>query len=185
MCCATWRRALRDALADRALRPAGASVLDFGCGARPYEPWFAAAGARYSGADIDGGPRGAHRRRRAPAGRATPRTTWSRRSRCWSTCGTSPAICARRGVSLRADGRLLLSTHGTWLYHPHPSDFRRWTAEGLRARSKAQGFALLRMGRWSARWRGPRCSATSACRASAEARCRCRAPLAALARGAR
>jgi hypothetical protein len=28
---------------------------------------------------------------------------------------------------LVGDGWLLLSTHGTWLYHPHPEDHRRWT----------------------------------------------------------
>src|SRR5207237_1168333 len=31
-----------------------ARVLDFGCGARPYERWFADAGSHYRGADIDG-----------------------------------------------------------------------------------------------------------------------------------
>jgi len=45
---------LRRVLADPALTLPGARVLDFGCGARPYERWFAAAGARYRGADIDG-----------------------------------------------------------------------------------------------------------------------------------
>ncbi len=30
---------------------------------------------------------------------------------------------------LTDDGYLLLSTHGTWLYHPHPTDFRRWTRD--------------------------------------------------------
>ena len=46
-------RVLRDVLADPALRLRGARVLDFGCGTRPYEPWFADAGAQYRGADID------------------------------------------------------------------------------------------------------------------------------------
>ncbi|TIO04185.1 MAG: hypothetical protein E5X93_31095 [Mesorhizobium sp.] len=32
---------------------------------------------------------------------------------------------------LRDDGVLLLSTHGSWLYHPHPEDHRRWTRTGL------------------------------------------------------
>ncbi|HYM44171.1 MAG TPA: methyltransferase domain-containing protein, partial [Steroidobacteraceae bacterium] len=46
-------RVLRGVIADPALRLHGARVLDFGCGNRPYEAWFAAAGARYRGADID------------------------------------------------------------------------------------------------------------------------------------
>jgi SAM-dependent methyltransferase len=32
---------------------------------------------------------------------------------------------------LRPGGWLLLSTHGVWLYHPHPTDYRRWTRDGL------------------------------------------------------
>jgi len=32
---------------------------------------------------------------------------------------------------LKPGGWLLLSTHGTWLYHAHPTDFRRWTRDGL------------------------------------------------------
>src|SRR5436190_22962962 len=46
-------RVLRAMIADPALGLRGARVLDFGCGTRPYEAWFAAAGARYRGADID------------------------------------------------------------------------------------------------------------------------------------
>jgi SAM-dependent methyltransferase len=43
---------------------------------------------------------------------------------------------------LKPDGRLLLSTHGVWLYHPHPEDHRRWTREGLIAEMAAHGFAV-------------------------------------------
>ena len=41
---------------------------------------------------------------------------------------------------LRPGGQMLLSTHGTWLYHPHPEDHRRWTREGLLAELAAHGF---------------------------------------------
>jgi SAM-dependent methyltransferase len=137
-------RVLRALLADPALRLQGARVLDFGCGSRPYEPWFRAAGAQYRGADIDG----AH----------------EVRIRADGTLDCGDAECdlvasfqvlehvwdlrtylgeARR--VLREAGWLLLSTHGTWLYHPHPNDYRRWTAEGLRREIEAQGFSLVRM----------------------------------------
>jgi len=39
-------------------------------------------------------------------------------------------------------GTLLLSTHGTWLYHPHPEDHRRWTRTGLVADIEARGFTV-------------------------------------------
>jgi SAM-dependent methyltransferase len=47
---------------------------------------------------------------------------------------------ARR--ALCADGWMLLSTHGAWLYHPHPEDHRRWTREGLIGEIEKQGFEV-------------------------------------------
>ncbi|WP_292097781.1 hypothetical protein, partial [Mesorhizobium sp.] len=41
------------------------------------------------------------------------------------------SYCAEIRRLLRDDGVLLLSTHGSWLYHPHPEDHRRWTRTGL------------------------------------------------------
>ncbi len=46
---------------------------------------------------------------------------------------------------LRPDGKLLLTTHGTWLYHPHPTDYRRWTQDGLRLELERHGFAIDRV----------------------------------------
>lgn len=46
---------------------------------------------------------------------------------------------------LKDDGVLLLSTHGTWLFHPHPTDFRRWTRDGLREELCSRGFDVVSM----------------------------------------
>jgi len=46
------------------------------------------------------------------------------------------------GRVLRDDGLMLLSTHGTWLYHPHPEDHRRWTREGLIGEIARRGFQV-------------------------------------------
>ena len=43
---------------------------------------------------------------------------------------------------LSDDGILYLSTHGSWLYHPHPEDHRRWTSTGLVAELDAHGFTV-------------------------------------------
>lgn len=137
-------RVLRAMLADPALALKGARVLDFGCGTRPYEPWFAAAGAQYRGADIDG----AHEVRIGDDGRLDCRgaeydlvASFQVLEHVWDLAGYLGE--ARR--ALRKDGLLLLSTHGAWLYHPHPHDYRRWTAEGLRREVEAHGFRTLRM----------------------------------------
>src|SRR5262249_15291663 len=31
---------------------------------------------------------------------------------------------------------------GVWLYHPHPTDFRRWTRDGLRDELQLRGFQV-------------------------------------------
>ena len=43
---------------------------------------------------------------------------------------------------LAPDGALVLSTHGTWPYHPHPTDFRRWTRDGLILELTTRGFVV-------------------------------------------
>lgn len=50
------------------------------------------------------------------------------------------AECAR---ILKDDGHLILSTHGTWLHHPHPTDYRRWTRDGLLRELSDHGFIPL------------------------------------------
>jgi SAM-dependent methyltransferase len=136
--------ALRAALADPELRLPGASVLDFGCGTRPYEAWFAAAGAVYRGADIEGQAEvqvDARGRLDAPDSQFDVVASFQVLEHVWDV---GQYLQEARRV-LRADGRLLLSTHGAWPYHPHPGDFRRWTAEGLRREVSAHGFELIRM----------------------------------------
>ena len=45
---------------------------------------------------------------------------------------------------LRPGGRMLLSTHGIFVYHPDPEDFWRWTCEGLRKAVTDAGFDVVR-----------------------------------------
>jgi SAM-dependent methyltransferase len=125
----------------RLTRPGGVA-LDFGCGSRPYEQLFTAAGMRYLGADFGG----AAEIDIDPAG-------WLKAADRSSDLVLSFQVLehvrnlalylseARR--VLRADGALLLSTHGTWLYHPHPEDHRRWTRGGLVAELSNHGFQVI------------------------------------------
>jgi len=46
---------------------------------------------------------------------------------------------------LKPDGTLWLTTHGTWPYHPHPTDFRRWTSQGLKRELESRGFEMISM----------------------------------------
>lgn len=137
-------RAIRAALAHPQLGLAGARVLDFGCGTRPYEPWFAAAGARYQGADIDAGAEidvRADGTLAAADAQYDLVASFQVLEHVWDV---GRYLEEARRV-LRPQGWLLLSTHGNWLYHPHPGDYRRWTGEGLKREVEARGFRLERM----------------------------------------
>jgi SAM-dependent methyltransferase len=137
-------RVLRALLADPVLALRGAQILDFGCGSRPYERWFADAGAHYRGADIEGAHEVGIRADgtlECGDGEYDLVASFQVLEHVWDLATYLRE--ARR--ALRKDGWLLLSTHGAWLYHPHPHDYRRWTAEGLRREVEAQGFRLARM----------------------------------------
>ncbi len=137
-------RVLRAVLADPALGLRGATVLDFGCGVRPYEPWFTAAGAHYRGADIDGAHEvslSADGKLGCADGACDGVASFQVLEHVWDI---DRYLGEARRV-LKAGGWLLLSTHGSWLYHPHPHDYRRWTAEGLQREVESRGFQLVRM----------------------------------------
>jgi SAM-dependent methyltransferase len=135
-------RAIRAALAHPALRLGGARVLDFGCGSRPYEPWFTAAGARYEGADIDGSPEVAVRADGTLAA-ADGQYDLVASFQVLEHVRDLALYLSEAKRVLRPGGALLLSTHGTWLYHPHPEDHRRWTRPGLIAELSNYGFEVV------------------------------------------
>jgi SAM-dependent methyltransferase len=137
-------RVLREMLAEPALRLQGARVLDFGCGTRPYEAWFAALGARYHGADMDA----AHEIRVHADGTLGCGDAQYDLVASFQVLEHVWDLATYLGEARRAlqqEGWLLLSTHGNWLYHPHPYDYRRWTAEGLQREVESRGFRLVRM----------------------------------------
>jgi SAM-dependent methyltransferase len=45
---------------------------------------------------------------------------------------------------LRPGGRMLLSTHGVFVYHPDPEDYWHWTCAGLRRAVQEAGFEVVR-----------------------------------------
>lgn len=134
--------AIRALLAHPAVDLRGARVLDFGCGTRPYEAWFRSAGADYQGADIDG----RHEVQLRADGSIAAADAAFDMVASFQVLEHVWDLATYLGESHRVlkPGRwLLLSTHGTWFYHPHPGDYRRWTADGLRREIEAHGFKLL------------------------------------------
>lgn len=108
----------------------GACVVDLGCGDMPYRATIQAAGMDYKGADIDDGADyriDAQGRVDLPDGSADAVLS----VQVLEHVRDLDAYCAEIRRLLRKDGTLFLSTHGSWLYHPHPEDHRRWTRTGL------------------------------------------------------
>lgn len=110
----------------------GARVLDYGCADQPYRSFFA-DDVEVVAADLPGNPVATLH---LEAGGTVPAADASFDAVVSTQVlehVSDPALylaeCAR---VLRPGGRLLLSTHGTYYFHPDPVDYWRWTCQGLR-----------------------------------------------------
>lgn len=135
-----------DKIIDTCLPPGnGLLALDYGCGNMPYRPLFDQAGVEYMGADYSDNEM-------ASVVVSLSGDVERRDQSCDIVVSTQVlehvqdpkrylAECYRL---LRPGGRLVLSTHGYWLYHPDPTDFWRWTKDGLRLITEEAGFRIVR-----------------------------------------
>lgn len=141
-------RKLYEALArtiDSPLLPAGETVLDYGCGNKPYEALFRKKFPRYVAADLESNPAAAVRVVDAghlPVGARSVDCVFS--SQVLEHVKDPAAYLAEARRVLKSGGSLLLSTHGIWRYHPDPADYRRWTREGLELELVRAGFEMQR-----------------------------------------
>ena len=124
---------MRDALELHFRDRRDLAVLDLGCDHKPYFPLFRPYARRYVGLDV---------------GRTTPQVdVVGGASATPFASGRFDAVLCSQVLEhvpdpmvtvkeiarlLKPGGRVLLSTHGTFIYHPHPTDFWRWTQEGLK-----------------------------------------------------
>lgn len=115
-------------------------LLDFGCGSMPYRSTVEGLGAKYLGADFSGGmlqisPEGV-----LPVADRSIDAVLS--IQVLEHVRDLDRYLGEASRVLKDGGILLLSTHGTWLFHPHPEDHRRWTRTGLVVDIEARGFAV-------------------------------------------
>jgi len=133
-------------LAHAGLLGHGRTLVDLGCGCSPYRPLVEHSGSAYVGCDLDAGPGvdqiiSSDCKTTLPSGSADVVGSFQVLEHVWSL-DDYLGECRRL---LQPQGRLLLSTHGTWLYHPHPTDFRRWTRDGLAKELESRGFEVTSM----------------------------------------
>jgi SAM-dependent methyltransferase len=121
------------------------TLVDFGCGSMPYRPLFEPHVSEYLGCDLEGNELAdvlLDHVGRLPADDNSFDVVLS--SQVLEHVA-DPALYLEEAFRvLRAGGLLVLSTHGTWRYHPDPTDFWRWTCDGLRHQLEGSGFEILR-----------------------------------------
>jgi len=116
-------------------------MVDLGCGEMPYADMMRRLNIDYLGADI-----GEETALKIDAQGRVPLPDGSAGAvlsvQVLEHVRDLDTYCAEIRRLLSKDGVLLLSTHGTWLYHPHPEDHRRWTRTGLIADLADRGLTV-------------------------------------------
>jgi len=117
---------------EKYLQERKATVLDLGCGKKPYQPFFLGKSTRYVGVDV------------APGefvdilckGENLPfKDSCFSASLCLQVLEHTDdpmAVIDEILRVLKPNGLLLLSTHGNWPVHGAPHDYWRWTPYGLK-----------------------------------------------------
>jgi SAM-dependent methyltransferase len=133
-----------EALSRELAVPPGGRVLDYGCADLPYRHFFA-NDVDYVAADLPGNPDATLELEadgRIPLAADSVDVVMS-------TQVLEHVIDPRLHLDeafrvLRPGGRMLLSTHGVFVYHPDPDDYWRWTCAGLRRAVVDAGFEVRR-----------------------------------------
>ena len=121
----------------------GCTVLDYGCGVMPYRKAFELAGAIVIGADIG-------KNDRADLLIPTNGKLPLQDNSCDYVVSfqvlehvlVPQAYLTETCRVLKPCGKLFITTHGLWPYHPTPTDYYRWTREGLRLELERAGFSV-------------------------------------------
>ena len=122
----------------------GASLVDYGCGNMPYRSLFQPLVSKYTGIDLPGNVMAdviAEDPNRTPLDAQSVDILLS--SQVLEHVADPPRYLQEAQRLLKPEGILILSTHGSWPYHPDPHDFWRWTSEGLKKTITEAGFEIV------------------------------------------
>jgi SAM-dependent methyltransferase len=124
----------------------GLTLVDYGCGNKPYRSIFEQYIQQYIGVDL--------------AGNLDADIALSTEGKIALPNDSADVVLSTQVLEhvedpdkylrecyriLKNDGLLILSTHGYWIYHPIPTDYWRWTSSGLQKIVEKTGFKVDRV----------------------------------------
>jgi ubiquinone/menaquinone biosynthesis C-methylase UbiE len=122
----------------------GYRLLDYGCGAKPYEYILKDYCAEYIGVDIGANPKANFNIEpgdNLPVNDNLFDVVLS--SQVLEHVEDVPQYLGECKRILKNKGILFISTHGTWQYHSAPIDVQRWTSYGLKKLIEGYGFKII------------------------------------------
>ena len=134
---------LEEMAAELQIQP-GSRLLDYGCAELPYRHFFSAS-ADYAGADLPGNPQAEivlAEDGTVPVGDESFDAVLS--TQVLEHVRDPELYLSECFRVLRPGGRMMLSTHGIFVFHPDPVDYWRWTCSGLERIIKQAGFGVTR-----------------------------------------
>lgn len=119
------------------------TLVDFGCGSMPYREIYEPLVNHYIGVDLPGNTCAdlhINQNGEVPLDNASVDIILS--SQVLEHVPSPERYIKEAYRLLKPGGLLFLSTHSYWMYHPDPTDFWRWTREGLRKEIERAGFRI-------------------------------------------
>lgn len=120
-----------------------ALILDYGCGVIPYIKAFELAGARIVGADVGKNSYAEiELKENGMLPIANDSFDYVVSFQVLEHVPAPQDYLQEAYRVLKPGGKLFLTTHGIWPYHPTPGDYHRWTVSGLLAEIERAGFCV-------------------------------------------
>lgn len=132
-----------EALITKHLHNSDLLIVDYGCGNMPYRPLFVSRNCKYRGYDFKGNDLSyGNLSEDGSLPEDLAGADFLVSSQVLEHVTDVAHYLSEAKRVMKPGGTLFLSTHGTWRYHPDPTDFWRWTSDGLKKTISDAGFVI-------------------------------------------